>query len=231
MSMVFKQILLVGAVVLALTGCNGSSGDAPESGAVVASGRVEGGLRVLTFDASAKDQHFLIYRGDYVRAELSTGESFTLDIPSLELQRTFPAGGDEKPYFKVPDAGTFPFSIGDAGGTIEAVEYAAASYREVSAKEASALIANLDPVILDVRSDREFAGGHLENAVLIPVQVLRNRIDELAVHKQETILVYCKSGNRSTVAAKMLNDAGFEKVINMRRGIRDWQGEGLPLAK
>ena len=118
MSMAFKLTLLVGAVLLTLTGCGGSSGDAPESGQAEVSGRLEGGLRVLTFDAVAQDQHFLIYRGDYVRAELSNGESFTLAIPDLEVQRSFPVAADEKPYFKVPEAGVYPFTIGDAGGTM-----------------------------------------------------------------------------------------------------------------
>jgi rhodanese-related sulfurtransferase len=215
-----------------LAACSGSSEQAGTTDtAPEISGRLEAGLRVLTLDAGAKDQHLTIYRGDYVRAELSTGEPFTLEIPALEVAMRFPVAEGERPYFKVPDAGSFPFTAGEAGGTIEAVEYRSAGYREVTAQEAAGLIPNLDPLILDVRTEREFAGGHLENAVLIPVQVFRQRLGELADHKQRPVLVYCRTGNRSTVAAKLLVDAGFEQVINIRRGIVEWERAGLPTTR
>jgi rhodanese-related sulfurtransferase len=63
------------------------------------------------------------------------------------------------------------------------------------------------------------------------VQALQGRIAELAAHKQEPVLIYCASGNRSTVAAKLLIDAGFEQVINLRRGIAEWNRAGLPVVK
>jgi len=195
------------------------------------SGRLEAGLRVLTFDPKAQDQHLRVYRGDYVRPELSTGEPFTLEIPALKVVQRFPGTADEPTHFKVPEAGSFDFRIGAAGGTIEAVEYRAAAYREISAKEAAPQIRNLKPVIVDVRTPGEFAGGHLEGAVLIPMQEFQRRLGELAPYKQVPVFVYCRSGNRSTVAAKLLVDSGFEDVINLRRGIVDWTQEGLPVVK
>ena len=189
---------------------------------------IEAGLRVLTFDAKTTDQKFRVYRGDYVRAELGTDEPFTLEIPTLDITQVYPAPAGERPYFKLPRVGSFEFRIGDAQGMIEAVEYEAANYREVSAKDAVGLIANLDPLILDVRTEREFAGSHLEGATLIPVQVFKQRLGELAGAKDRPVFVYCRSGNRSTVAAKMLIDAGFEQVINLRRGIVEWERDGLP---
>ncbi|MEZ4388062.1 MAG: rhodanese-like domain-containing protein [Candidatus Krumholzibacteriia bacterium] len=192
------------------------------------SGRLEDGLRVLTLDPGATDQHLVIHRGDYVRAELSTGEPFTLEIPALDVAYTVPVPAGERAYFKVPDAGRFAFTAGAARGVIEAVEYAARGYREVSARDAAGLIASLDPFILDVRTEREFAGGHLAGAVLIPVQQIQQRVGELAGVKDRPVLVYCRSGNRSTVAAKVLVDAGFTDVINLRRGIIEWNREELP---
>ena len=186
---------------------------------------------MLTFDPAANGQHFTIYRGDYVRPELSTGGAFTLEIPALEVSRRFPAAADEQPYFKVPEAGSFEFRIGTANGIIEAIEYAAAQYREVGAREAAGMIANVDPLILDVRTEREFVAGHLEGAVLIPVQEFQRRLGELSAHKQNPVLVYCATGNRSTVAAKLLIDSGFVQVANLRRGIAEWNREGLPTVK
>ena len=147
------------------------------------------------------------------------------------MSRQFPAAADEHPYFKVPDAGSFEFRLGSASGTIDAIEYTAAQYREVGAQEAASLIANVHPVILDVRTEREFAAGHIEGAVLIPVQEFQRRLGELSTHKQDPVLVYCASGNRSTVAAKLLVDAGFVQVANLRQGIAGWNQAGLPTVK
>lgn len=224
-------LLLLLALPLALTACGGSPRSQDSGPSASISGRLDAGLRVLTFDPAATGQRFTIYRGDYVRPELSAGGSFTLEIPALELSRTFPAVADEHPYFKVPDAGSFEFRLGAAGGIIEAIEYTAAQYREVGAREAASIIANVGPLILDVRTEREFAAGHLQDAVLIPVQDLQRRLGELLTHKQDPVLVYCASGNRSTVAAKLLVDAGFVQVANLRQGIAGWNREGLPTVK
>jgi rhodanese-related sulfurtransferase len=145
---------------------------------------------------------------------------------------TAPVPEGERPYFKVPESGRFDFTLGDASGTIEAVDYVARGYRELTARDAAGLVANLRPFVLDVRTEREFAEGHLEGATLIPIQVLQKRINELdPVPRDRPVLVYCRSGNRSTVAAKMLLDAGFEQVYNIRRGIREWNSEGLPTVR
>lgn len=215
----------------AIAGCGGSSESGISDTNPAISGRIEAGLRLLTFDPSASDQRFTIYRGDYVLPELSTGESFTLDIPALEVSRKFPASADEKPYFKVSDAGSFEFRLGPAGGIIEAIDYKAAQYREVGAREAAELIANVDPLILDVRTQGEFASGHLANAVVIPVQSLQSRLRELSAHKQRPVFIYCATGNRSTVAARLLVNAGFVQVTNLRRGIAEWSREGLPIVR
>lgn len=226
-----RGTLLILVLSLALAACAGSPRSREAGTTPAISGRLEAGLRVLTFDPSATGQRFTIYRGDYVRPELSTGGAFTLEIPALEVSRAFPAAGDEPPYFKVPDAGVFEFRLGAAGGVIEAIEYTATQYREVGAQEAARMIANVDPLILDVRTRREFAAGHLENAVPIPVQELQGRLGELSAHREKPVLVYCATGNRSTVAAKLLIDAGFLQVVNLRRGIAEWNHEGLPTAK
>jgi rhodanese-related sulfurtransferase len=152
-----------------------------------------------------------------------------LVIEDLAVDNTFPAPEGMKPYFKVPDVGTFPFQAGSLKGTIEAIDYSAATYREVNAAEAEELIRNVDPFILDVRTEREFAGGHLPGATLIPVQTLQQRIGELDAQKERPVFVYCRTGNRSTVAARMLIDRGFTQVINLRRGIVEWQRAGLEI--
>lgn len=223
--------LLVAALflpALVLTACGRS---APPADAPAVDGRLEDGLRVLTFDPSRPDARYTIYRGDYVRPELAGGGPFSLEIAALGVDLRVPTATGEPAFFKVPDAGVFPFRIGDLAGEIEALEYRAAAYREVSAQEAAALLPNLRPFVLDVRTEREFAAGHLDGATLIPVQALSGRLDELAAHRHEPVLIYCATGNRSTVAGKMLVDAGFTNVINVRRGIAEWAREGLPVVR
>ncbi len=85
---------------------------------------------------------------------------------------------------------------------------------------------NEDYVILDVRTQDEYNEGHLDKALLIPVDELEGRIDEL--DKNNPIIVYCRSGARSNRAANILIENGFSEVYDMG-GILDWQEEGFPV--
>jgi rhodanese-related sulfurtransferase len=82
-----------------------------------------------------------------------------------------------------------------------------------------------------VRTPAEFKAGHLPHAVLIPVQELQRRIGELAAYRNKDILVYCATGNRSTVASKILIDQGFTNIANLRNGIVDWQRRNYPMTR
>jgi rhodanese-related sulfurtransferase len=85
-------------------------------------------------------------------------------------------------------------------------------------------------VLLDVRTPAEYLGesGHLTNAILIPVQELAQRVDELVSYKNREIIVYCRTGNRSGRAAEFLCTRGFS-AMNMRGGIVDWNKQSLPV--
>lgn len=228
-----KFVLLL-ILIFSVAACNSSNESSAsksvENGDSI-SGEIHGGLRVLTFDPSLKTQNFRIYRGDYVRPEIKGGGSINLVIDELKVAAEYPAPEGEKKYFKIPNTGSFPYQAGDLSGVIEAIDYTSATYQEVSAKEAMELIANIDPVILDVRSAREYDAGHIADSILIPVQVLQGRIGELDEHKDRTIFIYCRSGNRSTVASRMLNDKGYMKVVNLRHGLNDWRRSGFKLVK
>ncbi len=65
-------------------------------------------------------------------------------------------------------------------------------------------------VILDVRTQEEYDAGHIEGATLIPVLELSDRLDEL--DKGSELLVYCRTGNRSSSAVEILENAGFTKL-------------------
>jgi len=84
-------------------------------------------------------------------------------------------------------------------------------------------------VVLDVRTPEEYNGetGHLPGALLIPVQELEDRVGELTKYRDRTIVVYCRTGHRSTNATEILKKRGFN-VMNMEGGITRWQAERLP---
>lgn len=97
--------------------------------------------------------------------------------------------------------------------------------------DAVILLNRRDPVVLDVRSQGEFANGHLPHARLIPLGELKTRIGELDKFKDRPILVHCATGNRSHNAARLLKAAGFKEVFNMQGGVGAWQQAGMPLEK
>lgn len=82
-------------------------------------------------------------------------------------------------------------------------------------------------IILDVRRDDEFASGHIPGAVNLANEAIGE--DDAAVtavlpDKEQMILVYCRSGNRSKQAAQKLADMGYTHVVEFG-GIQDWPGE------
>lgn len=99
-------------------------------------------------------------------------------------------------------------------------------YVDVSVKEAKEMIDSGDVFLLDVRSAGEFETEHIEGAVNINVNELSSRLDE--VPRDETILVYCRSGSRSITASNILVDAGYTDVYNMLGGIGQWKTAGYP---
>jgi phage shock protein E len=74
-------------------------------------------------------------------------------------------------------------------------------------------------LLLDVRTPAEFAGGHVDGALNIPVQVLGQRLGDLGAKDRE-IVVYCQSGGRSARAATELRAAGF--TVHDLGGIGNW---------
>jgi len=98
----------------------------------------------------------------------------------------------------------------------------------ISAEEVYEIInSNEDYMILDVRTLDEFNQGHLEDAVHIPISELEDRLDELP--QDRPMIVYCKAGTRSSTAANILIDNGFNMVFDMGGGILDWIDKGYPV--
>lgn len=98
-------------------------------------------------------------------------------------------------------------------------------YRQVNAQEAKELMDSEEGcVILDVRTDEEYAAGHIPGAILIPHDDIANQAEEIFADKDQLILVYCRSGNRSRQAAEALVGLGYTNVVDFG-GINDWPYE------
>ncbi len=194
------------------------------------SGQIVNGLRILPVPANGDNLRLKVFRGDYIKFKLDESlDTPYLSIPELSIHRQLSNNFTEAPYFKMKQAGTFAFTLGKVSGHITVINYNQVKYKEVSSAEASNIIGARSPLILDVRTPGEYKRGHLENSVLIPVQVLQRSLNKLGAYKDQEILVYCATGNRSTVASKILIDNGFNRILNLRRGIVDWHKSKYPV--
>lgn len=108
---------------------------------------------------------------------------------------------------------------GAAGGTAET------GYRQISQEEAKEMMDTQDVLILDVREQDEYDSGHIPGAVLLPVgTITEDSAAEIIPEKDTTVLVYCRSGNRSKTAAQALAELGYTDVCEFG-GISTWPYE------
>ena len=83
-------------------------------------------------------------------------------------------------------------------------------------------------VLLDVRRSEEFAVGHIEGSMLIPLGIIEKEAQLQLKDKNATIFVYCHSGRRSKIAADILVKQGYVNVLNLG-GIIDWPYETVAI--
>jgi rhodanese-related sulfurtransferase len=99
----------------------------------------------------------------------------------------------------------------------------------LTARELAARVrAGSAPAVLDVRSRREFASGHVPGAVHIPFWTLAARLSDVPAGKTDPIVVYCGHGPRAVMAAAVLRAAGFARVALLSGHWSGWTREGLP---
>ena len=104
-------------------------------------------------------------------------------------------------------------------------------YPAITPGEATQLINREDALVLDIREANEFHGGHIVNALHIPLGNLEDRQGDLEKHKNKPIIAVCRSGNRSGTACSRLKKAGFENIYNLKGGMMAWQHASLPIDK
>ena len=106
-----------------------------------------------------------------------------------------------------------------------------ADFEFITPKQAELLIVEDQNVtLLDVRTVDEFKEGHISGATLIPLSKLEKNLDKLKNAKQSQIIVYCRSGNRSVAASRILKAQGFTP-LNVKHGMIGLLGTDLEIVK
>lgn len=113
----------------------------------------------------------------------------------------------------------FLLLTGCAGGS------AGGSYQQITQEEAKKMMDTQEVIVLDVREQSEYDNGHIPNAVLLPVGTIEENTAAAVIgEKDTTVLVYCRSGNRSKAAASALAQLGYTNIYEFG-GINTWPYE------
>ncbi len=97
--------------------------------------------------------------------------------------------------------------------------------------------ANPDLLVIDIREADEYASGHIQGSWLVPRGILEAACDwgysdtiaALAQARAKPVVLVCRSGNRTALAAMALQQMGFEQVYSLKTGVRGWNDYDLPL--
>ncbi|MCU0821867.1 MAG: rhodanese-like domain-containing protein [Spirochaetes bacterium] len=206
-------------------------------------GEIINGVRTIKLTPEAAPGDIYVYRGEEVKLVIDELKyPYSIHIPAYNISAEGTEGKKMEIIFKADQIGVFPVFCngkcpsgnGSQVGRVVVMQFKTDSntvYVELSAVEAKKLIEEKKPLILDVRTPNEFYEGHINGAILIPLQQLEDRMSELSAFKNKDILVYCRSGNRSTVASQIIKKHGFKKIYNLRSGMKGWIGEGYEYSR
>lgn len=96
------------------------------------------------------------------------------------------------------------------------------SYQQITQEEAKEMMDTQEVIILDVREQNEYDSGHIPGAVLLPVGTIDEDTAAAVIpEKDSTVLVYCRSGNRSKTASSALAELGYTNIYEFG-GINTW---------
>ena len=113
-----------------------------------------------------------------------------------------------------------------AGGNARAPKF-----RDADVAEFVQLVADTNNIILDVRTPREFAAGHMAGAVNMNLRSADFTTQAARLDKGRTYLVHCAVGARSASACQTLSGMGFTNLVNLKTGLRGWEGAGQPVQR
>ncbi len=120
----------------------------------------------------------------------------------------------------VPETGIVPDALEELQEETKDAEY-----NKITSTEAEEMMKQEGVLVLDVRTEEEYAQGHIPNSVLVEHDDIPAHIDLLPQDMDATILVYCRTGRRSAEAAQELANMGYTNVNDFGGLITDWHGE------
>ena len=101
----------------------------------------------------------------------------------------------------------------------------AEGYQTMTPEEAKSILeSDKDVILLDVRTIEEYKEKHIEGSILIPLNILEKEVEKEIPKKNQKIIIYCRSGNRSKTAANILLEMGYTNVYDLG-GINSWPYE------
>lgn len=206
-------------------------------------GKLVNGIRVIKLSTMTTPGNIYVYRGETVKLIIEKLDSpYSIHIPEYNISENGTVGKDLEVTFKAKETGVFSIFCNGKCPSGDGARFAQivvlhsngdgdTEFSEVTVNEAVDVIAKADPLILDVRTPNEYYAGHLAKAKLIPLNQLQARLSEISTYKNRPVLVYCRSGNRSTVASQILVRNGFKQLYNLSHGIIGWEHAGKKIVE
>ena len=103
--------------------------------------------------------------------------------------------------------------------------------KQIVPTEATRLINHEQAVVIDIRSDGDYEGGHILNAIHLLAAELSNQIGKFEKYRKQAVIIYCANGSESSKAARLFMQDGFEKIYCLKGGILAWKNANLPLTR
>ncbi|MCO5785775.1 rhodanese-like domain-containing protein [Pseudomonas sp. G11-1] len=103
--------------------------------------------------------------------------------------------------------------------------------KAITTQQATALINRENALVVDVRSKKDFAAGHIVDSINIPQDSFAKRMVELEKHKDKPIILACANGQHAGALSKQLKAAGYTHVHRLAQGVGGWRSDNLPLVK
>jgi len=105
------------------------------------------------------------------------------------------------------------------------------SFKEIDSQQFQQMLTTDKVILIDVRTPSEFSNGHIANAGNLDCYSPEFKRSLLLLPKDQPILIYCLSGNRSITAANILVENGYKNVYNLKNGMMDWYNQNMPVVR
>ena len=150
-------------------------------------------------------------------------------MPPTALPR--PGRPFRRTYARFPASAPFPHPVAHAGLPYASGSSCPQGYHQRRGQGAHRLPPPDGLIILDIRTPDEYRAGHIPNARNLDFFSPRFEFDLAELPKNTPILLYCRSGNRSSQALEYFQEAGLGPLYHLAKGFKQWQQEGMPVSE